>query len=53
MPYGQFSPASGMRQCMNNWLRAGGTHHMVMNLGHRAKDWEVFCELAGIEFRPV
>lgn len=53
MPYGQFRPATGMRQCMNNWLRAGGTHHMVMNLGHRAADWEVFCELAGIEFRPV
>jgi L-arabinose isomerase len=53
MPYGQFSPTTGMRECMNNWLRNGGTHHMVMNLGHHAKEWEVFCELAGIEFRPV
>jgi L-arabinose isomerase len=53
MPYGQFRPATGMRECMNNWLRAGGTHHMVMNLGHQAKEWEVFCELAGIEFRAV
>lgn len=53
MPYGQFKPDTGVRQCMNDWLRAGGTHHMVMNLGRHAADWEVFCELAGIEFRQV
>ncbi len=53
MPYGQFRPASGVRRCMNEWLRAGGTHHMVMNLGHHAANWEIFCDLAGIEYRPV
>ena len=53
MPYGQFRPVTGMRECMNNWLRNGGTHHMVMNLGHHGGEWEVFCELAGIEYRPV
>ncbi|GLU46335.1 L-fucose/L-arabinose isomerase family protein [Nocardiopsis ansamitocini] len=53
MPYGQFRPETGVRACMNAWLRAGGTHHMVMNLGHRAADWEVFCTLAGIEFHRV
>src|SRR6266568_4620537 len=53
MPYGQFRPQAGVRACMNQWLRAGGTHHMVMNLGHHAADWEVFCELADIEYRPV
>ncbi|WP_218883235.1 L-fucose/L-arabinose isomerase family protein [Spinactinospora alkalitolerans] len=53
MPYGQFRPASGVRGCMDAWLRAGGTHHMVMNLGHAAADWKVFCELAGIEFHQV
>jgi L-arabinose isomerase len=25
----------------------------VMNLGHHAADWEVFCRLAGIEFVQV
>ena len=34
---------------MNAWLRAGGPHHQVLNLGHRAAAWEVFCELSGIE----
>jgi len=53
MPYGQFRPATGLRQCMNDWLRAGGTHHMVMNLGHHADEWQVFCEMADIEYRPV
>ncbi|MBX9387066.1 L-fucose/L-arabinose isomerase family protein [Streptomonospora nanhaiensis] len=53
MPYGQFRPDSGIRGCMDAWLRAGGTHHMVMNLGRTAADWAVFCELAGIEYVRV
>ncbi|MEP7022906.1 MAG: L-fucose/L-arabinose isomerase family protein [Actinomycetota bacterium] len=53
MPYGQFRPASGVRACLNGWLRAGGPHHEVMNLGHHAATWRVFCELAGIEFVQV
>jgi L-arabinose isomerase len=53
MPYGQFRPASGLRACLNGWLRAGGAHHEVMNLGHHAAAWRDFCELAGIEFVQV
>jgi L-arabinose isomerase len=53
MPYGQFRPASGLRACLNGWLRAGGPHHEVMNLGHHAAAWRDFCELAGIEFVQV
>ncbi len=53
MPYGQFKPDTGLRACLDSWLRAGGTHHMVMNLGRNAADWQVFCELAGIEYVPV
>ena len=53
MPYGQFRPASGLRACLNGWLRAGGPHHEVMNLGHHAAAWQDFCELAGIEFVQV
>jgi L-arabinose isomerase len=49
MPYGNFRPARGVRECMNAWLRLGGPHHQVLNPDHRAADWEVFCELAGIE----
>ena len=53
MPYGQFRPASGLRKCLNGWLTAGGPHHEVMNLGHRAAGWKVFCQMTGIEFVPV
>jgi L-arabinose isomerase len=53
MPYGQFRPATGLRACLNGWLAAGGPHHEVMNLGHHAADWRVFCQLAGIEFVQV
>jgi L-arabinose isomerase len=50
MPYGQFRPDRGVRACMDAWLLAGGTHHMVMNLGHHAEEWRVFCRLTGMEF---
>jgi L-arabinose isomerase len=53
MPYGQFRPATGLRACLNGWLSAGGPHHEVMNLGHHAQSWKVFCQLAGIEFVQV
>jgi L-arabinose isomerase len=49
MPYGNFRPVRGVRDCMNAWLRLGGPHHQVLNPGHLAADWAVFCELAGIE----
>ncbi|HEY6478488.1 MAG TPA: L-fucose/L-arabinose isomerase family protein [Streptosporangiaceae bacterium] len=53
MPYGQFRPATGLRTFLNGWLTAGGPHHEVMNLGHHAAAWRVFCQLAGIEFVQV
>jgi L-arabinose isomerase len=53
MPYGQFRPGSGLRACLNGWLAAGGPHHEVMNLGHHAASWQVFCRLAGIEYVEV
>jgi L-arabinose isomerase len=53
MPYGQFRPASGLKACMDAWLRLGGPHHQVLASGHQAAAWEVFCELAGVECRRV
>jgi hypothetical protein len=31
----------------------GRPHHEVMNLGHHAASWRVFCQLAGVEFVQV
>ena len=53
MPYGQFRPDTGVRECLNGWLRHGGPHHEVMNLGRHAASWRAFCDLTGIEFVQV
>jgi L-arabinose isomerase len=50
MPYGLFRPSTGVRACMDSWLRLGGPHHQVLNPGHQADAWRVFCALSGIEF---
>jgi L-arabinose isomerase len=53
MPYGHFRPSSGVRDCMDAWLRLGGPHHQVLNPGHHAQTWRAFCALAGIEFKQA
>jgi L-arabinose isomerase len=50
MPYGHFKPDTGVRGCMDAWLRLGGPHHQVLNPGRCAGAWRTLCELAGIEF---
>jgi L-arabinose isomerase len=50
MPYGLFRPDSGVRTCMDAWLRLGGPHHQVLNPGRHADAWEAFCVAAGVEF---
>ena len=42
MPYGNFRPDSGVRACMDRWLRLGGPHHQVMHLGLRLDAWTIF-----------
>jgi L-arabinose isomerase len=53
MPYGHFRPDTGVRACMDAWLRLGGPHHQVLNPGRTARAWRTFGELAGIEFVQV
>jgi L-arabinose isomerase len=53
MPYGFFRPASGVRACADGWLGAGGPHHQVLNPGHHADDWRLFCAEADIELTVV
>jgi L-arabinose isomerase len=49
MPYGFFRPDSGVRDCMDAWLRFGGPHHQVLNPGRHEDTWRAFAEAAGIE----
>jgi L-arabinose isomerase len=53
MPYGRFRPDTGLRSCLNAWLRLGGPHHQVLNPGRQAQAWRTFSELAGLEFAAV
>jgi L-arabinose isomerase len=50
MPYGRFRPDTGVRDCMDAWLRLGGPHHQILNPGRQTEAWRVFSELAGVEF---
>jgi L-arabinose isomerase len=53
MPWGRFKPDVGVRACLDEWLRLGGPHHQVMNLGRHTDAWRAFCEHAGIEFAQI
>jgi L-arabinose isomerase len=50
MPYGHFRPDTGLRACMDAWLRLGGPHHQVLNPGRHGSAWQTFCELSGLEY---
>src|SRR3954464_2584674 len=50
MPYGFFRPDSGVRECMNAWLRLGGPPPPALNPRRPAAAWRTFSELAGLEF---
>jgi len=53
MPYGHFRPDTGVRACLDAWLRLGGPHHQVMHLGRHLDRWRIFCELTGIELEVI
>lgn len=49
MPYGTFRPDTGVRACLDGWLRHGGPHHQVLNPGRVASAWQAFGRVTGIE----
>ena len=53
MPYFMMRPQNGVRECLNGWLRNGGTHHQVLHLGDTRARWRTFCDLVGIEYAEV
>ncbi len=53
MPYFMMRPQNGVRECLNGWLRNGGTHHQVLHLGDTRARWRAFCDLVGIEYAEV
>ena len=53
MPYIFFKPDSGVRSCVTGWLRNGGTHHEVINLGDCANRWRMLCDMLDVEYVEV
>ncbi|OGO83757.1 MAG: arabinose isomerase [Clostridiales bacterium GWC2_40_7] len=53
MPYFQFKPRNGVKDCLDGWLKNAGTHHQCMNLGHHARRWKLLSELMDIDFAEV
>ncbi len=53
MPYFHFRPDSGMEPFMDDWLRLGGPHHFVANLGDQTGPWRRFAELLELELEEI
>jgi L-arabinose isomerase len=53
MPYFHFRPARGMEAFMDDWLRAGGPHHFVTNLGDHTERWRRLAELLELEHEEI
>lgn len=53
MPYFFWRPDSGIVNCVEAWLRSGGTHHEVINLGDVSRRWKMLCTMLDIEYVEV
>jgi L-arabinose isomerase len=53
MHYFHFRPDRGMEDFMDEWLRFGGPHHFVTNLGYHTRRWRRFAELLELEYQEI
>lgn len=53
MPYIFWRPASGIENCVEGWLRNGGTHHEVISLGEVSSRWKCLCDMLEVEYVEV
>lgn len=49
MNYTFFRPFTGVKSCMDEWLRNGGTHHQVMFIGNQVRKLKMLCGILKIE----
>ena len=49
MPYFFWKPDCGPGKCVEFWLRNGGTHHEVINLGDISRRWEMLADMLDVE----
>jgi L-arabinose isomerase len=53
MPYFHFRPQSGMQEFLDDWLRLGGTHHFVVNLGDQVERWRLLAEQLDLDYEEI
>jgi L-arabinose isomerase len=53
MPYFHFRPHRGMPQFLDDWLRLGGTHHFVVNLGDQVDRWRLLAEQLDLDYEEI
>ena len=53
MPYFHFRPDTGVRNCLDNWLKNCGTHHQCLNLGDQRERWRMLSLILNIEYVEV
>ncbi len=53
MHYFHFRPAQRMERFMDEWLRLGGPHHFVTNLGDHVDRWRALAELLELECEVI
>ena len=53
MPYFFWRPMSGISNCVENWMKQGGTHHEVINSGDVSSRWKMLCDMWDIEYAEV
>jgi L-arabinose isomerase len=49
MHHFHFRPDAGMEPFMDQWLRLGGPHHFVINLGNHVARWRRLAEQLDLE----
>jgi L-arabinose isomerase len=50
MPYFFWAPDCGVENCVEGWIKNGGTHHEVINIGDITERWRMLANYLGVEY---
>lgn len=53
MPYFFWKPDCGAAKCVESWIRNGGTHHEVINLGDISRRWKMLGDMLDVDIVEV
>ena len=47
------SKSARKREFLDDWLRLGGTHHFVVNLGDQVERWRLLAEQLDLDYEEI